>query len=57
MMRHSFLTEKYGDGIAKKKELASDMKEMGSSIGEAKFYIQSPYDDKTKGHNGPKGPV
>jgi integrase len=53
MMRHSFLTEKYGDGIGKKKELATDMKEMGSSIGEAKFYIQDPYNDKTKGANGP----
>ena len=52
MMRHSFLTEKYGDGIGKKKELANTMEEMGSSIGEAKFYIQDPYDDKTKGHNG-----
>jgi hypothetical protein len=51
LMRHSFLTEKYVDGIGKKKELASDMKKMGSSIGEAKFYIQDLY--KTKGANGP----
>jgi len=40
MMRHSFLTEKYGDGIIKKKELASDMEKMGSSIAEAPFYIE-----------------
>jgi len=56
MLRHSFLTEKFGDSIGKKKELASTMEEMGSSIGEAKYYVQSPYDDKTKGHNGPPGP-
>jgi len=42
LMRHSFLTEKYGDSIGKKKELASDMKQMGSSIAEAKYYIQEP---------------
>ena len=57
MLRHSFLTEKFGDSISKKKELANTMEKMGSSIGEAKFYIQDPYDDKTKGANGPKGPV
>jgi integrase len=57
MLRHSFLTEKFGDSIGKKKELANTMEKMGSSIGEAKYYIQDPYDDKTKGHNGPKGPV
>jgi hypothetical protein len=51
MMRHSFLTEKYGDGIQKKKDLVADLKAMGSSISEAPFYIES-----TKGHNGPKGP-
>jgi hypothetical protein len=56
MLRHSFLTEKFGDSIGKKKELASTMENMGSSIGEAKFYIQNPYDDKTKGANGPPGP-
>jgi len=56
MLRHSFLTEKYGDSISKKKELASDMKEMGSSIAEAKYYIQEPY-DISKGANGPKGPT
>ncbi len=53
MMRHSFLTEKYADGIQKKKELVKDMKAMGTSIAEAKFYIQ---DDPSKGHNGPPGP-
>jgi integrase len=51
MMRHSFLTEKYGDGIIKKKELVADMTAMGSSIAEAPFYIE-----ERKGHNGPKGP-
>lgn len=55
MMRHSFLTEKYGDGLSeakqKKKDLENDLKAMGSSISEAPFYIES-----TKGHNGPKGP-
>jgi len=51
MMRHSFLTEKYGDGIQKKKDLVNDMKAMGSSITEAKFYIESQ-----KGHNGPAPP-
>ena len=57
MMRHSFLTEKYGDGLSeakqKKKELVKDMAAMGTSIAEAKFYIQ---DDPSKGHNGPPGP-
>ena len=53
MMRHSFLTEKYADGIQKKKELVKDMTAMGTSIAEAKFYIQ---DDPSKGHNGPPGP-
>ena len=53
MMRHSVLTEKYGDGIQKKKELGKDMKAMGTSIAEAKFYIQ---DDPSKGHNGSPGP-
>lgn len=43
LMRHSFLTEKFGDSIIKKKELAKDMKQMGSSIAEAKYYIQDPY--------------
>jgi integrase len=56
MLRHSFLSEKYADGISKKKELVSDMENMGSSIAEAKFYIQEPF-SKTKGHNGAKGPV
>jgi integrase len=51
MMRHSFLTEKYGDGIIKKKELVADMTAMGSSLAEAPFYIE-----ERKGHNGPKGP-
>jgi len=51
MMRHSFLTEKYGDGIIKKKELVADLTAMGSSIAEAPFYIE-----ERKGHNGPKGP-
>ena len=49
MMRHSFLTEKYGDGIIKKKELIADMSAMGSSIAEAPFYIEE--------RKGPKGPV
>jgi integrase len=53
MMRHSFLTEKYADGIQKKKELVKDLNAMGTSIAEAKFYIQ---DDPSKGHNGPPGP-
>jgi len=40
-MRHTALTEKYGHLIQDNKELAEDMKAMGSSILEAKYYIQS----------------
>jgi len=41
-MRHTALTEKYGHLIQDHKDLAEDMKAMGSSILEAKYYIQAP---------------
>ena len=47
-MRHTALTEKYGHLIQDNKDLAEDMKNMGSSILEAKYYIQD-----FKGANGP----
>jgi hypothetical protein len=47
-MRHTALTEKFGHLIQDNKELAADLKEMGSSILEAKYYIQD-----FKGANGP----
>jgi len=47
-MRHTFLTEKYGDMIETKKELEKDMKAMGSSIIEANYYIQSKPSNITK---------
>ena len=40
-MRHTHLTEKYGHMIQDNKDLVADMTAMGSSIIEAKYYIQS----------------
>jgi hypothetical protein len=51
-MRHTHLTEKYAHTINEKKELIADMKAMGSSILEAKYYIQNQ-PDPTAGANGP----
>ncbi len=40
MMRHSTLTEKYGDMIRKKDDLKQDMKDMGSSMNMSDVYIK-----------------
>lgn len=40
MMRHSKLTEKYGDLIHKKNSLKKDMEEMGSSLNMSETYIK-----------------
>lgn len=40
MMRHSTLTEKYGDMIQKKDNLRKDMEEMGSSMNMSETYIK-----------------
>ena len=40
MMRHSTLTEKYGDLIHKKDNLKKDMQEMGSSLNMSETYIK-----------------
>lgn len=40
MMRHSTLTEKYGDMIQKKDNLRKDMQEMGSSMNMSETYIK-----------------
>ena len=50
-MRHTHLTEKYGHLIQDNKDLAEDMTAMGSSILEAKYYIQSH--PVAEGANGP----
>jgi hypothetical protein len=39
-MRHSYLTDKYGDMIKKNKDLAEDMQSMGSSLNMATTYIK-----------------
>ena len=39
-LRHSYLSGKYADTIKVNEELASDMKEMGSSIAQSKTYIK-----------------
>ena len=39
-LRHSFLTNKYGDTIATKKAMEKDMKEMGTSVAQATTYIK-----------------
>ena len=44
-MRHTALTEKYSHLIKDHKDLAEDMKAMGSSILEAKYYIQAPAEE------------
>ncbi len=40
MMRHSTLTEKYGDIIQKKENLKKDMQDMGSSLNMSETYIK-----------------
>lgn len=39
-MRHTYLSDKYGDMIERQNELASDMKDMGSSRIQEKLYIK-----------------
>ena len=39
-MRHTYLTDKYGDTINKTKQLNNDMTEMGSSNSQSKVYIK-----------------
>lgn len=39
-LRHSYLSEKYKETIDLNNKLENDMKEMGSSIGQAKLYIK-----------------
>lgn len=40
MLRHSFLTEKFGDAIKKNDELSNTMTDMGSSSAMAKTYVK-----------------
>ena len=39
-MRHTYLTDKYGDTISKQKQINADMTEMGSSGTQSKVYIK-----------------
>lgn len=39
-LRHSYLTEKFGDQIAKKKEMNNTMTDMGSSISQIDVYVK-----------------
>lgn len=39
-MRHTYLTEKFGAMMAKQKEMAEDMEDMGSSDKQAKVYVK-----------------
>ena len=39
-MRHTYLTDKYGDTISKQKQMNADMTEMGSSGSQSKVYIK-----------------
>jgi len=39
-MRHTYLTDKYGDTINKNKQINTDLTEMGSSGAQAKIYIK-----------------
>ena len=39
-MRHTYLTDKYGDTINKQKQMNADMTEMGSSGSQSKVYIK-----------------
>ena len=39
-MRHTYLTDKYGDTINKQKQINADMTEMGSSGSQSKVYIK-----------------
>ena len=39
-MRHTFLTEKYGEHSKKDKELANDVEEMGTSKGMLTTYVK-----------------
>jgi integrase len=41
MLRHSFLTEKFGDAVKKNDELSNTMTDMGSSAGMAKTYVKN----------------
>jgi hypothetical protein len=41
ILRHSYLTSKYADTIAKNKEISEDMTDMGSSKGMATTYIKN----------------
>jgi integrase len=41
MMRHSYLTEKFGDTIAKEKQVNNTMADMGSSAGMLKTYVKN----------------
>jgi hypothetical protein len=41
MMRHSYLTEKFGDTIAKEKQVNNTMTDMGSSAGMLKTYVKN----------------
>jgi integrase len=40
-MRHTYLTNKFGDTINKNKEIAKTMSDMGSSMGMATTYIKN----------------
>lgn len=40
ILRHSYLTDKYGDTIEKEKALQNDMAKMGSSTSQREIYIQ-----------------
>ena len=39
-MRHTYLTDKYGDTISKQKQINADMTEIGSSGTQSKVYIK-----------------
>lgn len=39
-MRHTYLTEKYGEMMKKEKAMESEMEDMGSSIKQAKVYVK-----------------
>lgn len=41
MMRHSYLTEKFGDSIEKEKQVNNTMADMGSSAGMLKTYVKN----------------
>jgi hypothetical protein len=41
LLRHLFLTEKFGDTIKKNNEIAESMEEMGSSASQLKVYVKN----------------